>query len=93
MHQLHSDIADWGNSNIDLLKMDEEKLSQDFKVAPTNEARKTYSTLKDHEVIAHLEPSGTCFDMPKGISGIKCSCPPHPLRLNFFLLESHPTFK
>lgn len=73
--------------------MDEGKLSQDFKVAPTNEARKTYSTLKDYVVIAHLEPSGTCLDMPKGISGIKCSCPPYALRLNFSLLEFHPTFK
>lgn len=59
------------------------KLSQDFKVVQTNEARKTYSTLKDYEAIAHLEPSGTCLQLPKDISGTKHLCPPHAVQLDF----------
>ena len=68
------------------------KLSQDVKVALTNEARKTYSTLKDYETVAHLEPSGTCLELAKDISGTTCSCP-HAVWLHFSLLECHPTFK
>lgn len=36
------------------------KLSQDFKVVQTNKARKTYSTLKDYEVLAQ---SGTIWNL------------------------------